>query len=97
MYVMMSVFLNHEAHVDPENNRWRLSRLEWRTSMCFHTQITGDVRQLVEKQLLASASTWNKHKYAGLPSAARRLIVKAFFREHTGASNPGAKTVLGLP
>jgi hypothetical protein len=64
--------------------------------MCFQTQIVNGVRQLVERQYLASASKQEKHEYAGLPGGARRLIVKAFLREQTGGSNQGAKTLLGL-
>jgi hypothetical protein len=64
--------------------------------MCFQTQIVSGVRQLVERQYLASASKQEKREYAGLPGIARRLIVKAFLREQTGGSNQGAKTLLGL-
>ena len=58
--------------------------------------IVNGVGQLVEQQYLASASKQDKHKYAGMPDSAKRLIVKAFLRDQTGGSNQGAKTLLSL-
>jgi hypothetical protein len=93
---MMPVSWNQEDHVDQENNRWRLSRSEWQTSMFFHAQVVSGVQQLVEQQYLASASKQAKHEYAGLSSDERRSIVKAFLQKRTDRSNQGAKTLLGL-
>jgi hypothetical protein len=64
--------------------------------MFFGPQIICGVRQLVEQQYLASASTQDKHEYGRLPSAKRRLTVKSFLQERTGGSSLGAKTLLGL-
>jgi hypothetical protein len=64
--------------------------------MFFRAQVASGVRQLVEQQYLTSASTQEKYEYAGLPSSARRLIIKAFLKQRSGGSNRGAKTLLDL-
>jgi hypothetical protein len=90
----MPLSWTREGHMDP---RIAVVEIGMGKRRCvFKLKLSAACANWSSNSISNRASKQDKHEYAGLPSGAQRLLVKAFLRERTGGSNQGAKMLLGL-